>query len=68
VLAQAGAAAMLIEADLTPEKLESDLKRLLRDPLALELMSVTAKGLAHADATKKITEMAVAIQAEKRFV
>ncbi|WP_446742384.1 undecaprenyldiphospho-muramoylpentapeptide beta-N-acetylglucosaminyltransferase [Silvibacterium acidisoli] len=68
VLALAGAATMLLESNLTEELLQNDLKRLLLDPLALELMSVTARGLAHPDATQKIAEMAVAIQAEKRFV
>lgn len=68
VLAQAGAAAMLIEAELTAGTLRSTLERLLQDPLALDLMSVTAKGLAHPDATRKIAEIVLRIQEKKRFV
>jgi UDP-N-acetylglucosamine--N-acetylmuramyl-(pentapeptide) pyrophosphoryl-undecaprenol N-acetylglucosamine transferase len=61
VMAQAGAAELLPEADLTPEKLERLLAGLLAEPEKLRAMSHNARMLAHPDAAERIAAMAVAI-------
>jgi len=57
VLAEAGAAEMLIERELTPELLEQTLTRMLADRPALDRMSVQARKLALPDATNRIAAM-----------
>ncbi len=61
VPAQAGAAKMLLEADLTPERLLETLTGLLRSPEQLKEMAGKARALAHADAAKQIAGMAMEI-------
>ena len=58
---QAGAASLLIEAELTPEKLLAVLTRLLGDRAVLEKMSAAARQLAHPDAAERIAAMAISI-------
>jgi UDP-N-acetylglucosamine--N-acetylmuramyl-(pentapeptide) pyrophosphoryl-undecaprenol N-acetylglucosamine transferase len=53
----AGAAQMIVEADLTADLLLETLIRLLGDRQALERMSAQARKLAHSDATRRIGEM-----------
>ncbi|HEX5234449.1 MAG TPA: undecaprenyldiphospho-muramoylpentapeptide beta-N-acetylglucosaminyltransferase [Silvibacterium sp.] len=57
VLAEAGAARMLIESELTREKLQQCLLRLIADRSQLERMSQRARTLAHPDATGRIAAM-----------
>lgn len=57
VLANAGAATMLLERDLTPKRLEESVVAMLRDREGLERMSERARKLAHPDATFRIAEM-----------
>jgi UDP-N-acetylglucosamine--N-acetylmuramyl-(pentapeptide) pyrophosphoryl-undecaprenol N-acetylglucosamine transferase len=57
VMAQAGAAQVLLEADLTQEKLLEALVGLLREPARLAGMAERARGLAHPDATERIAGM-----------
>ena len=54
VLAEAGAATMLLEADLTPMRLLTSLKRLLQDRQELQRMSEQARTLARRDAGRRI--------------
>ncbi|MFT4113304.1 undecaprenyldiphospho-muramoylpentapeptide beta-N-acetylglucosaminyltransferase [Silvibacterium sp.] len=61
VLASAGAAEMLIEAETTPERLSDSLTRLLGDPARLRAMSATARTLAHPDASERIARMVARI-------
>jgi UDP-N-acetylglucosamine--N-acetylmuramyl-(pentapeptide) pyrophosphoryl-undecaprenol N-acetylglucosamine transferase len=61
VLAQAGAARMLIERDITPDVLRETLVKLLKDRAGLERMSERARALAHPDATMRIASMVEAI-------
>jgi UDP-N-acetylglucosamine--N-acetylmuramyl-(pentapeptide) pyrophosphoryl-undecaprenol N-acetylglucosamine transferase len=63
---QAGAARMLIEADLTPEKLEATLAGLLADRSALDGMSAAARRLAHPDAAERIAAMAMGVARSPR--
>lgn len=58
---QAGAARMLIEAELTPEKLQATVAGLLPDRAALERMSAAARRLAHQDAAERIAAMAMEV-------
>jgi len=57
VLAQAGAARLLIEAGLTPEVLHTTLVDLLAQPAQLTAMSEKARFLAHPDAAEQIARM-----------
>jgi UDP-N-acetylglucosamine--N-acetylmuramyl-(pentapeptide) pyrophosphoryl-undecaprenol N-acetylglucosamine transferase len=57
VFVQAGAAAMIEEKDLTPQRLLEELIRLLKDPQGLAAMSEKARALAHADAAASIAEL-----------
>lgn len=61
VMAQAGAAQMLIEAEMTPEKLRELLGRLLVDGRALAQMSDNTRTLAHPDAAQRIAQIAVGL-------
>jgi UDP-N-acetylglucosamine--N-acetylmuramyl-(pentapeptide) pyrophosphoryl-undecaprenol N-acetylglucosamine transferase len=61
VMAQAGAAEVLPEADLTPAKLERLLADLLAQPETLRIMSGRARSLAHPDAAERIAALAVAV-------
>jgi UDP-N-acetylglucosamine--N-acetylmuramyl-(pentapeptide) pyrophosphoryl-undecaprenol N-acetylglucosamine transferase len=61
VMAQAGAAELLPEADLTPPKLQQLLSGLLAHPETLRIMSDKARSLAHPDAAERIAAMAMAI-------
>jgi UDP-N-acetylglucosamine--N-acetylmuramyl-(pentapeptide) pyrophosphoryl-undecaprenol N-acetylglucosamine transferase len=57
VMTGAGAAVMILEAELTPELLLGELIRLLAAPEELAVMSAHARPLAHPDATKVIAGM-----------
>lgn len=61
VLASAGAAEMLIEAETSPEILAARLIALLGDPGHLQAMSATARTLAHPDAGERIARMVARI-------
>lgn len=57
VFVQAGAAAMLLESDATPQRLLAELIRLLQDPQALAAMGRKARNLAHDDAAASIASL-----------
>jgi UDP-N-acetylglucosamine--N-acetylmuramyl-(pentapeptide) pyrophosphoryl-undecaprenol N-acetylglucosamine transferase len=61
VMAEAGAAELVRESDLTPKKLESLLADLVAKPERLCIMSDKARTLAHPDAAERIAAMAVGI-------
>ena len=56
-LAASGAAVLLPEVELTPERLAQTVAELLNDPARLRQMSVKARELAHRDAGQAIAEM-----------
>jgi UDP-N-acetylglucosamine--N-acetylmuramyl-(pentapeptide) pyrophosphoryl-undecaprenol N-acetylglucosamine transferase len=60
-LVNAGAAEMLIEAELTPIRLEERLRALLSVPEHLARMAAAARTLAHPDAAARIAAMAAAL-------
>lgn len=57
VMANAGAAVMILEADLTPGRLGRELAHLLSAPEQLAQMSARARTLAHPDAAEQIVRM-----------
>ncbi len=57
VFVQAGGAAMLIESELTPQRLLAELIRLLQDSQYLAAMGQKAYNLAHADAAASIASL-----------
>ena len=61
VMAQAGAARVLFEPDLTPAQLEGTLSDLLAAPQDLRTMADNARTLAHPDAAERIAQMALAL-------
>ena len=61
VMAQAGAARVLLEADLTPDKLLGALSDLLAATGELREMAEHARSLAHPDAAERIAGMAMAL-------
>ena len=60
----AGAATLLLEEEITPERLTGTLVNLLQDRVRLEQMSVAAKSLAHPDASRRIAAMVQTISKE----
>ena len=61
VMAQAGAARMLLEADLTGAQLQGTLADLLAAPQQLREMAERARSLAHPDAAESIAKMTLAL-------
>ena len=57
----AGAATILLEHEITPERLQGTLIDMLQDRAGLEQMSAAARKLAHPDASRRIAEMVKAI-------
>lgn len=61
VMASAGAAELMPESDLTPEKLRDRLIHLLADREQLQAMAAQARTLAHPDAAERIANMVMEI-------
>jgi len=59
VFVAAGAAEMIVEAELSEERLLRVLSELLREDARRETMGARARGLAHPDAVREIGEMVV---------
>ncbi len=62
-LVKAGAALLIPEAELTPERLVNDVSALFADRRKLQQMSAAARSLAHPRAAAEIAELAVRIAA-----
>jgi UDP-N-acetylglucosamine--N-acetylmuramyl-(pentapeptide) pyrophosphoryl-undecaprenol N-acetylglucosamine transferase len=60
-LADAGAAVVLAQPEATPERLRSDIERLLADPDRLKSMGERAAGLARHDASSRLAEELLAL-------
>ncbi len=59
IFADAGAAVLVAESELTDQRLLNELTGLLNDPERLREMAAKARTLAHPDALKRIAQMAV---------
>ncbi len=64
-LAQANAAVLLPQSELTPEKLGGEIVRLFSDRQQLTTMSANAQKLAHADAAAQIAQIAASLTSRK---
>ena len=60
-IANAGAAVLIPESELTPQKLAQVVTELLSDPARLQAMAARARTLAHRDAAAEMAEMAVSL-------
>ncbi len=60
-LVQAGAAVMMPQAELTPERLLAELARLLRDEALLRKMGERARGMARPAALEQIAQMCIGL-------
>lgn len=58
---RAGAGRMILQAELTPERLAQELLWLTRDPQQLARMAETSKKLGHPDAAAKVVDLALKI-------
>jgi len=56
-IAAGGAAVLVPQAELTPERLAAELTALLRDPARLKAMSEQARALSHHDAAGRVAKM-----------
>jgi len=61
VFVEAGAAAMILEVELTPERATSEITHLLEDAAARQKMADAARTLAHANAAGEIAQLCVAL-------
>lgn len=62
-IAEAGAAVLLQESELTPGKLAQTVVELLSDPARLQQMAAKARGLGHRDAAAQVAEMVLSLAA-----
>ena len=58
---RAGAGRMILQAELTPERLAKELLWLIRDPQQLGRMAEASKSLGHPDAAKRVVDMAMGV-------
>lgn len=56
-----GAARVILQADLTPERLAAEIRELMANPVALEKMGDSARGLAKPDASARIADLVEAL-------
>ena len=63
VMVAAGAAAMILERELSAEAVLREVGRLLKDEALREMMAAAARGLAHPRAVEEIAEMCVGLVA-----
>jgi UDP-N-acetylglucosamine--N-acetylmuramyl-(pentapeptide) pyrophosphoryl-undecaprenol N-acetylglucosamine transferase len=65
-LAAAGAAILVPQPDLAPDRLASELEGLMRDPDRLDAMARAAHGLARPDAAERLADAVLALAGEAR--
>ena len=65
-IADAGAAVLIPEAELTPQKLAQTVTELLSNPARLQAMAAKARTLGHKDAAAEMAEMAVELAGLKK--
>jgi UDP-N-acetylglucosamine--N-acetylmuramyl-(pentapeptide) pyrophosphoryl-undecaprenol N-acetylglucosamine transferase len=64
-VARAGAGRMILQAELSGERLAQEILALTSDPAKLQQMSVQSRKLAHADAAAKVVDLAMGIAEDK---
>lgn len=65
-LVEAGAAEMILDRDLDPERLASAVRALVADPVRLAAMRERARSLGHPDATARVADVCLALVAGAR--
>ncbi len=65
-IAEAGAAVLIAEAELTPSRLTQAIMELLADPARMRQMAQKARALSHEDAAAQVAQMAVELAAGKK--
>ena len=65
LLADAGAAIVLPQAEATPDRLRTEIKRLLADPETLATMSARARAIGRSDAADRLTDELLALAATR---
>lgn len=66
-LAEAGAAKMILQQDLTGERLAREIKSLLTEPARIDEMERASRSLARADAAQRTVDLALEVLKEKRI-
>ena len=61
VLVDAGAAEMVRETELTPQRLLDFITRAMRDNAAMQIMSDAARGVAHLDAAERLADVVMGL-------
>ena len=61
---RAGAGKMILQAELTAERLADEILRMVRDPLTIERMSAASRRLAHRDASARVVDLALRVAAK----
>ena len=62
---QAGAGRMILQAELTPQRLADELIALAKDAVRLQAMSAASRKLAHPDAAERVVDLAYRIAAKQ---
>ena len=65
-LAEAGAAILVPQPELTAERLAAELERLMRAPARLAAMARQARALARPDAVERLLDAVLALAGERR--
>ena len=65
-LAEAGAALMILQKDLTPERLLAQIRSLLASPESLQKMAEASKKMGRPDATNNVVDLAMSLATEVR--
>ncbi len=58
---RAGAGRLILQAELTPQRLAGEILQMIREPQLIDRMSATSRKLAHRDAAKRVVDLALRI-------
>jgi len=58
---KAGAARVIVQSELTPERLAKEIRELMESPAVLDRMETSARGLARPDAAARIADLVEAL-------
>jgi UDP-N-acetylglucosamine--N-acetylmuramyl-(pentapeptide) pyrophosphoryl-undecaprenol N-acetylglucosamine transferase len=58
---KAGAARIIVQSELTPERLAKEVRELMESPETLQRMEAAARGLAKPDAAERIADLVEAL-------
>jgi UDP-N-acetylglucosamine--N-acetylmuramyl-(pentapeptide) pyrophosphoryl-undecaprenol N-acetylglucosamine transferase len=61
---RAGGGKMILQAELTAERLADEILRMVRDPVRIEKMGAASRRLAHPDASARVVDLALRVTAK----